>query len=96
MILTSIVTDAQAWAPPRHAGADRPGSSSHANPPIAHSRDEPQREAPDTIRMSVKLAASMAVCFSATRQSKEFAAKASIATSVKRSTRMWDIRWQFV
>ena len=43
--------------------------------------------APDTIRMSVKLAASMAVCFSAMRQSKEFAAKASIANSVKVNTR---------
>ncbi len=39
--------------------------------------------APEKMRMNVKLAASMLVCFSANRQSREFPANAIIATSVR-------------
>ena len=43
--------------------------------------------APEMMRMKVKLAASMLVCFSANRQSKEFPANAVMVTSVRMKTR---------
>ena len=39
--------------------------------------------APEKMRVNVKLAASMLVCFSANRQSREFPANAIIASSVR-------------
>ena len=44
--------------------------------------------APETIRIKVKLAASILVCFSASRQSREFPAKAVIATNVRMKIRV--------
>jgi hypothetical protein len=44
--------------------------------------------APETIRMNVKLAASVPVCFSANRQRREFPAKAIIAISVRMKSRV--------
>jgi hypothetical protein len=44
--------------------------------------------APEKMRMNVKLAASMLVCFSANRQSRELPAKAIIATSVRMKSRV--------
>src|SRR4029077_2835557 len=43
--------------------------------------------APEKIRTKVKVAASMLVCFSAARQSRELLAKAIIAASVSRKSR---------
>src|SRR6266404_631906 len=42
--------------------------------------------APDTKRTRVKLAASIPVCFSASRQSSEFPANAIMASTVRRKT----------
>jgi hypothetical protein len=42
--------------------------------------------APDKMRTSVKLAASIAVCFRATRQSNELLAKAIMASAVSNKT----------
>jgi len=44
--------------------------------------------APDKIRMDVKLAASMLVCFSAARQRSELLANAIIAIVVRRKSRI--------
>lgn len=44
------------------------------------------------IRIEVKLAASMLVCFSANLQSKEFPAKAVMASRVRANTRVRDIK----
>src|SRR5438270_13991708 len=44
--------------------------------------------APETMRMKVKLAASMLVCLSASRQSRELPAKAIIAINVRIKTRV--------
>ena len=44
--------------------------------------------APEMMRVKVKLAASMLVCLSANRQSKEFPANAVIVTSVRMKTRV--------
>jgi hypothetical protein len=44
--------------------------------------------APEMMRMKVKLAASMLVCFSANRQSKEFPANAVMVTTVRMKTRV--------
>ena len=44
------------------------------------------------IRTEVKLAASMLVSFSANRQSKEFPAKAVMASSVRTNTRIRDTK----
>ncbi len=43
--------------------------------------------APERMRMKVKLAASIPVCFSANRQSREFPANAIIAASVRMKSR---------
>ena len=44
--------------------------------------------APEMMRMKVKLAASMLVCFNANRQSKEFPANAVMVTTVRMKTRV--------
>jgi hypothetical protein len=44
--------------------------------------------APEMMRMKVKLAASMLVCFRANRQSREFPANAVMVTSVRMKTRV--------
>jgi hypothetical protein len=44
--------------------------------------------APEMMRIRVKLAASMLVCFRANRQSKEFPANATIAASVRMKIRV--------
>ena len=44
--------------------------------------------APEKMRMKVKLAASMLVCFSANRQSRELLANAIIASSVRMKSRV--------
>ena len=44
--------------------------------------------APEKMRMNVKLAASILVCFSAARQSSEFPANAIIASNVKIKSRI--------
>ena len=44
--------------------------------------------APEKMRMNVKLAASMLVCFSANRQSRELLAKAIIASNVRMKRRV--------
>ena len=44
--------------------------------------------APEMMRMKVKLAASMLVCFSANRQIKEFPANAVMVTTVRMKTRV--------
>jgi hypothetical protein len=43
---------------------------------------------PEKIRTNVKLAASMLVCFSAARQSRELLANAIIASSVRKKSRV--------
>ena len=47
--------------------------------------------APEAMRIEVKLAASMWLVVNAARHNKEFPAKASIASSVRRNTRGRDI-----